>query len=281
MKRRLILTLLLVQTILLSAQNFSFVYLPDIHLRPESTIAAGFDKMVSIVNKLHPDFVLTGGDMIYTAKTVNGQKAAILFDYMDKKFQKFKMPVYLTMGNHENVGITKESGIDKTDPDWGKQMFERRYNKRYYSFVFDGWKFFILDGIKIRELEKDYTQGIDLEQIKWLSHELAMTDTTMPVVISMHTPFVNPHEVISSGSGPVSPVCDSVLKMFSRHNLKMVLEGHTHLYMNLYYDGIYYLSGGSSEIYTDGINHGFLFVRVKNTQEDVKFIPLPGPGKKK
>jgi predicted MPP superfamily phosphohydrolase len=277
MKRRLILILLLVQTFLLSAQNFSFVYLPDIHLRPDSTVSAGFDRMVRAVNKLHPDFVLTGGDMIYTAKTVDGKKAAVLFDYMDMKFSKFRMPVYMTMGNHENVGITKESGIDKTDPDWGKQMFEKRYNKRYYSFVFGGWKFFVLDGIRIREPEKDYTQGIDNEQIEWLRNELAATDTTMPAAISMHTPFVNPHDVISTESGPVSSVCDSVLKMFKGHNLKLVLEGHTHVFMNLYYDGTHYLSGGSSEINTDGKNHGFLFIRVKNAGEDVRFIPLPRP----
>lgn len=282
MKRNLLLILLFAQAVGLHAQSFSFVYLPDIHLRPDSTVTAGFEKMVSVVNKLHPDFVLTGGDMIYTAKTVNGQKAALLFDYMDKEFERFRMPVYLTMGNHENVGITKESGIDKTDPDWGKQMFERRYNKRYYSFTSNGWKFFVLDGIKIREQEKDYTQGIDAEQINWIRHELESTDTKMPLVISMHTPFVNPEDVLSTDSGPVPAVCDSVLKLFGRHNLKFILEGHTHLYMSLYYEGKYILSGGSSEIHTDEHNHGFFFIKVNKKGEFVKFVPLPGPasGKK-
>jgi predicted MPP superfamily phosphohydrolase len=115
MRRNLLILILVLQSLLLSAQNFSFVYLPDIHLRPDSAVMAGFAQMTSRVNRLHPDFVLTGGDMIYTAKTVNGQKAAILFDLMDKEFRMFKMPVRMTMGNHENVGITAESGIDKTE----------------------------------------------------------------------------------------------------------------------------------------------------------------------
>ncbi len=274
MKKNLLLISLLLQAILLPAQNFSFVYLPDIHLRPDSKVSTGFDKMVTVVNKLHPDFVLTGGDMIYTAKSVDGKKAEVLFDYMDKKFESFRMPVYMTMGNHENVGITAESGIDKTDQDWGKQMFERRYHKRYYSFIYDGWKFFVIDGIKIREQEKDYTQGIDAEQIDWLKHELDLTDTVMPVIISMHTLFVNPHNVISTASGPVSPVCDSVLKIFGKHNLKLVLEGHTHLFMDLSFGGISYLSGGSSEVNTDPVHHGFYIIKVKKLDQDHLFIKL-------
>jgi 3',5'-cyclic AMP phosphodiesterase CpdA len=281
MKKILLISILLLQMSFLAAQSFSFVYLPDIHLRPDSAVRAGFEQMVSRVNKLHPDFVLTGGDMIYTAKTVNGQKAAVLFDFMDKEFKLFRMPVRMTMGNHENVGITAESGIDKTDPDWGKQMFEKRYHKRYYSFDYKGWKFFILDGINIREIEKDYTQGIDPGQVEWIRNELKSTSKSTPLVISMHTPFVSPESVVSSASKVMSPVCDTVLHMFRGYDLKMVLEGHTHRYMNLYYHGIYYLSGGSSEIYTDKDDHGFLFIKAKNDNEDIKFVALPGPVKKK
>lgn len=279
MKKAVILSLFLLYSAYSYPQEFSFVYLPDIHLRPDSAIQAGFEQMVSKVNKLHPDFVLTGGDMIYTAKTVNGEKAKVLFDYMDKEFSLFRMPVKMTMGNHENVGITAESGINSTDRDWGKRMFERRYHKRYYSFIYNGWKFFILDGIKILEESKNYTQGIDSVQIEWLRTELKSTDKTTPLVISMHTPFINPESVISSASRAMSPVCDTVLNMFKDHNLRIVLEGHTHRYMNLYYQKIHYLSGGSSEINTDENDRGFYLVKAGDGGEEVRFVPLPGPGK--
>jgi hypothetical protein len=116
-------------------------------------------------------------------------------------------------------------------------------------------------------------------QIEWLRNELNSTDKTIPLVLSMHTPFINPENVISSASRVMSPVCDTVLHMFRGHNLKMVLEGHTHQYMNLYYHGIYYLSGGSSEIYTDESDHGFFFIKIRDENEKVNFLPLPGPGK--
>lgn len=276
MKKIIFILFLVLQSALFSAQNFSFVFLPDIHLRPDSATKTGFEKTASLVNDLHPDFVLTGGDMIYTAKNVNGQKASVLFDFMDKEFKLFRMPVRMTMGNHENVGITAESGIDSTDTAWGKQMFEKRYHKRYYTFEFKGWKFFVLDGIKILEKTKNYMEGIDEDQIDWIKDELLSTDKRTPLVISMHTPFVDPNSVISSQSKTMTVICDTVLRMFQGFNLKMVLEGHTHRYMNLFYHGIYYLSGGSSEIYTNEDDHGFLFIKVNNEHEDIKFVSLAG-----
>lgn len=281
MKKIFIISVSLLQAFLSYGQSFSFVYLPDIHLRPDSDVKAGFEQMVSRVNKIHPDFILTGGDMIYTAKTVNGKKAAVLFDFMDKEFRLFTMPVYTTMGNHENVGITAESGIDKTDPDWGKQMFEKRYHKRYYTFEYKGWKFFILDGIKIMEKTKNYTEDIDDEQIEWIKKELKSTDKNTPLVISMHTPFIDPNSVVTSKSKVMPAICDTVLNMFKGYDLKMVLEGHTHRYMNLFYHGIYYLSGGSSEIYTDEEDHGFLQIKVNGTVPAVNFVDLPEPAEKK
>ncbi len=61
----------------------------------------------SIVNKiqaLQPDFVLLGGDLMNTAKS----------DYVDafEPFNQLKMPVYATLGNHDNMWEAKAiSGI--------------------------------------------------------------------------------------------------------------------------------------------------------------------------
>ena len=265
--------ILLFQITLLSAQkNFSFVFLPDIHLQSDSAVLAGFSGLTEKINRLHPDFILTGGDMIYTAKNVSDDKAKILFDLMDKEFERFKMPVYLTMGNHENVGITVESGIDKTNPMWGKQMYESRYTKRYYTFNYNGWKFFILDGIKILEQEKNYTQGIDSVQIEWIKSELRLTDKNIPVVISVHPPLINPHAITDPASQALSANSAAVLNLFRDHDLRIVLEGHTHLYMKLFYAGTNYISGGSTAYGTDPQNYGFTLVKIRNGVEDFQFI---------
>jgi Icc protein len=272
--RRLSLWLiLLIQAQAISGQDkFSFVFLPDIHLQPDSAVVAGFENMVSQVNRLHPDFILTGGDMIYTAKNVNDEKAKSLFDLMDLEFKRFRMPVYLTMGNHETVGITAGSGIDSTNQMWGKRMYESRYGKRFYTFRYKGWKFFILDGIKILVEEKNYTQGVDSLQLEWIRNELLETDKTTPIIISIHTPLINPHAFEGPGIPAISDNSARVLDLFRSHNLKIVLEGHTHLYMNLYFNEIYYISGGSTSYGTDINDDGFMLVNIKKDNEDLRFV---------
>jgi 3',5'-cyclic-AMP phosphodiesterase len=273
MKQLLFLLLFSLKIGLLSGQNnFSFVFLPDLHLHHDSLVEANYNLLVKRINHLKPDFILTGGDMIYTAKNVNDKKAGLLFDLMDKELGLFRMPLRLTMGNHETVGITAESGIDKTNPNWGKQMYEKRYGKPYYSFMHEGWKFFILDGIRILEKEKNYTQGVDSTQIEWLKKELENTDKRVPLVISIHTPLINPGAMTEPKSQALSENSKSVLDLFKDHDLKMVLQGHNHTYMNLFINGMYFLSGGSASIDTDRENYGFLFIKVHHNTENIRFI---------
>jgi 3',5'-cyclic-AMP phosphodiesterase len=274
MKVVLFSVILFIQSGVLYAQkSFSFVFLPDVHLQHDSVIIANFERVAGKINKLHPDFVIAGGDMIYTAKNVDDKKAAALFDLMDKEFRLFRMPVYMVMGNHENVGITGETGMDKTNPMWGKQMYEKRYRKRYYSFLHQGWKFIILDGIKILEKKKDYTDGVDSIQIEWLKKELDQTDKRIPLAVSIHTPFINPDAMTDPRSQALSEDSRAILNLFKDHNLKMVLQGHNHIYMNLYINGIYYISGGSTLNGTDFYDYGFPLFKVHNGEVSFKFVP--------
>lgn len=274
MKKAVLFLVILFQIGLLTAQNnFSFVFLPDLHLRPDSApVEAKFDRVAKQVNKLKPDFAIMGGDMIYTAKNVDEKKAKVLFDFMDTKFQQFKMPLYYTMGNHEIVGVLAESGMEISHPLWGNVMYEKLYGKRYQSFSHSGWKFFLLDGIKIREEERDYTSGVDSVQIEWLKHELLQTDNITPIVVVIHTPLINPKAIRNSQQNVLSEKSEAVLNLFNDYNLKMVLQGHNHVYMNLLIDGIQYISGGSTTYNTNPVNDGFLYVKIKNNVEEIKFI---------
>lgn len=279
MKRAILYLFFTFQLVLLSGQgNFSFVFLPDIHLNSDSVTAANFDRLVVQINLLHPDFVITGGDMIYTAKNLDDKRAKTLFDFMQTKFRKFQMPVHYTIGNHEIVGVLAESGMNVTDPLFGKKIYENLFGNRFTAFTHDGWKFFLLDGIKILEKERNYTQGVDSLQIEWIKHELLSTDRNTPVVIVIHTPLINPHAITDSRSTLLSSNSEEVLNLFRGYNLKIVLEGHTHLYMNLFYDGIHYISGGSTSWAPDLKNNdGFILVNVRNNLEDIQFIPTARP----
>jgi 3',5'-cyclic-AMP phosphodiesterase len=276
-KKYFMIILLVYQATLIYGQkDFSFVYLPDLHLRPDSLVISNFERVASQVNAVYPDFVLTGGDMIYTAKNINDDKAKILFDLMDKEFKLFKVPIRMTMGNHENVGITAEATIDSSNINWGKKMYIKRYHQRYYSFVYNGWKFFVLDGIKILVNQRNYTEGVDSVQVEWIKKELQSTDKTMPIIISIHPPIVNPEGLTNPESRVISANSAMVLNLFKGYNLKIVLEGHTHRYMYLYVNGIYYINGGSSSYGTDPFDFGFIKVDIKNNIEDIKFLKIAG-----
>jgi Icc protein len=185
------------------------------------------------------------------------------------------MPVYYTMGNHEIVGVLAESGMDIRDPMWGKGMYDKLHGNTYYTFTHSGWKFFVLDGIKVLEKERNYTQGVDSLQMEWLKKELLLTDKTTPLIISIHTPLINPHAINDPEAHMLSRTSESVLNLFREHNLKIVLEGHTHLYMNLLFEGIHYISGGSTA-YTPDLdihNDGFILINILNNKETIQFIP--------
>lgn len=280
MKKALFLLIFIFQFGLLFGQNdFSFIFLPDLHLRPDSEVGVNFDRVTIQINDLQPDFVITGGDMIYTAKNVDEIKAKALFDFMDTKFNQLNMPLYYTMGNHEIVGVLAESGMEISHPLWGKEMYEKRYGKRYQVFTNSGWKFFLLDGIKIREKERNYTSGVDSVQIEWLKNKLLLTDKNTPIVMVIHTPLVNPHAITNSEHQALSKDSEAILNLFKEYNLKMVLQGHNHKYMNLFIGGIYYISGGSTSLGTDLVNDGFIFVHVKDNLEEIKFIQTDRPTK--
>lgn len=273
MKRVTLCLILILQIALVFAQkDFSFIFLPDLHLRPDPNVEASFDIVARQVNNLHPDFIITGGDMIYTAKNVDDKKAKVLFDLMDTELKKFNMPVYLTKGNHEVVGVLAESGIDSSNPFWGNRMYEQRYGNRYKSFMNSGWKFFLLDGIKIVEKVRNYSENVDSVQMEWIKKELQSTDKSAPIVLVMHPPFINPEAILSSRSRVMSKNSEDVLSLFKGYNLKIVLFGHNHTYMNLYLHGIYYIEGGSTTYGTPPLEDGFLLVKVKNNIEDIQFI---------
>lgn len=275
MKKGIIAFVLLTRIGWVSAQtDISFIFLPDLHLRPDSLVEMNFTLIAEQISELNPDFIITGGDMIYTAKNTDEKQAGKLFDYMDSKLKQLGKPVYLTMGNHELVGILPGSGIDESNPLWGKRLYEKRYGTRYSSCDVSGWKFFFLDGVKILEKEKNYTQEVDSLQIEWIRAELMKTDQEVPIIISIHTPLINPRAMMDPNTSALTTNSQHVLELFREHNLKMVLQGHNHLYMNLFIHGIQFISGGSTSYNAEPspYDDGFILVHIKENHAETEFI---------
>ncbi len=262
--------------------DFTFAFLTDIHVQPESNAIKGFKKAIQNVNDLKPDFVITGGDLIMDALGVSYGRADSLYRIYDSLQGLFNMPVYNTLGNHEVFGIYKSAGIDTTHELFGKKMFEERIGPRYYSFNYDNWHFIVLDAIGITP-ERQYKGEIDQKQIKWIINDLEKIDRNTPVVVCVHIPFVTAAAQIefgplsANGGRLVIMNNKEVLELFSGYNLKLVLQGHVHLIEDIFYNNIHFVTGGavSANWWLGkhfGTEEGFLMVKVKGDEFEWDYI---------
>lgn len=262
--------------------GFSFAFLTDIHVQPERMATEGFKAAIARVNKLKPDFVITGGDLIMDALAQTPGRADSLYNLYVETQKAFKMPVYNTMGNHEVFGYYPESGVDSSHPLYGDKMFEEKLGKRYYAVDHHGWRFYILDSVDEWE-EGGYYGFVDQEQLDWLKEDLASVDPETPIVISVHIPLISVFTQLDVGStapngrGTVVTNSKELLELFRDHNLRLVLQGHLHSNEDIQvYDtrfiSVGAVSGGWWQGAHRGFEEGFLMVHVSDEKIETEYI---------
>ena len=234
-----------------SAQNgnFSFVFMTDMHLRPDPVVEKAFNKVVQRIEQIKPDFVLSGGDQIFDIMRGNRAKGDSLFTYYLSQTRRFKVPVYNCVGNHDLFGIYEESPEDSSHPDYKLGMFKRYFGDPYYSFDHKGWHFIVLNVLDVDNYK--YIGRVDEAQLKWIKSDLSSVKPQTPVVVVAHIPLVTTyHDLYPPQNGYLSqpPVANrnEVLTLFKDHNLKFVLQGHIHWFEDLNIAGkTHYITGGS------------------------------------
>jgi hypothetical protein len=254
----------------------------DIHLQPETNAVEGFSQAIDTINSLKPAFVITGGDMIMDALAQNYSRADSLYNLYIATADRLQMPLYNSLGNHEIFGIYESSMTEKTHPEYGEKMFEKRLGESYYSFEYNGWKFFILNSVEDNG-NNGYIGLIDSVQKEWINEELKNTYLETPIVIVTHIPFVTAYTQVYSGStfanGESLVVTNSkeIIGLFTNHNLKLVLQGHLHTQEDIYIDNIHYVTGGAiSGAWWVGPNRGyeegFMQINIKDDNFSWKYI---------
>jgi Icc protein len=262
--------------------SFTFAFLTDIHVSREHHADLGFRKAIDTVNKLNPDFVITGGDLVSDALGQRESRADSLYDLYIELSHLFNMPVYNTMGNHEVFGIYKSSGVDPSNPLFGEKMYEARMGKSYYAFDYKGWRFYILNSVEVTP-EREYIGKIDEAQVNWIREDLKNVNSKTPIVISVHIPFITIQNQLLVGStaanGPWDVITNSreVLDLFKDYNLKLVLQGHMHFLEDDYAIGTHFITGGavSADWWNgplNGMEEGFLLLKVKGEDFSWEYI---------
>tara|TARA_R110002167_G_scaffold49412_33_gene144793 strand:- start:1685 stop:2650 length:966 start_codon:yes stop_codon:yes gene_type:complete len=271
------------QTAVRSEENhaedaFEFAFLTDIHIKPELNAPKGFQMAIDKVNELNPDFVITGGDLVYDVMRGDHVKSEALFNLYKEMSKGFTMPVYNCIGNHDLFGIYKESPENEDHPDYKYGMWERHFGKTYYSFDHKGWHFITLNSLDTTE-DKRYKGYFSEAQLQWLEEDLKKVESATPIIITTHIPMICTYSQLNGSTG--SRTVDNaavVFQMLENHNLKLVLQGHIHWkeygFIN---DRFQFLTGGS--IAGNGwkgrrhnTREGFMKIKVKGNDFSWEYI---------
>lgn len=256
---------------------FSFVFMTDIHLKPEMNAPIGFQMAIDKTNELNPDFVITGGDLVYDAMRGGQTRCDSLFTLYKEMSKGFRMPVYNTLGNHDLFAIYPESPESETNPDYKYGMFERYFGKTYYSFNHKDWHFIVLNSLDVTA-DKKYCGHFQKEQLEWLKSDLDKTDSLTPIVVISHIPMLSVRGQMAGRDGPMIDNVAEVFKMLETKNLKLILQGHIHWKESgVVNDRFEYITGGS--IAGNGwkgrrhnTKEGFVLLKIQNGEISWEYI---------
>ncbi|MCX6224050.1 MAG: metallophosphoesterase [Bacteroidia bacterium] len=261
--------------------DFSFAFMTDIHMTPDKSAPQGFQQAIDTVNKLKPDFVITGGDLVMDALGQTRSRADSLYQLYGGLMKGFNMPVHNTVGNHELFAFYNKN-IDTLDVDYGEGMFRRYFGNPWKSFDYKGWHFILL-----KSIEPTYTRGyygnINPVQMEWLKQDLAKVNDKTPVVVSVHIPFITVYNQWQeggqqvNGGGSVITNGKEVMDMLRKKNLKLVLQGHQHYYEDLFMDGVHFITGGAVSAGWWGgalgkMEEGFMLIKVYGDQIKSEYV---------
>jgi 3',5'-cyclic-AMP phosphodiesterase len=215
-------------------QKFSFVFMSDIHYTQKFDAPRGFQMAVDTINKIHPDFIMVGGDMVYDALRSSQKDAVMYANAYIKAAANIKAPIYYAMGNHEVFQLYNKTA-DTNNVIYGKAFYEKYFGKRYYSFNHKGWHFMVLDNIFINP-DRKYIGKIDSVQMAWIVEDLKTVDPKTPIVIMAHVPLITTLSQWYGGGTNANDdkiaAVDShkIIKLFANKNLRLILQGHLHYF---------------------------------------------------
>lgn len=236
------------------AKGFSFLHLTDMHVRRKRQGHKGYEACVQSVNKKYKtsDFVLMGGDLGFDGNYTAKEEFIDQLNLYKSISDQLTMPYYNSIGNHDVLGWNVRRKVPLDDPDLGKKLIMDKLlmQSSYYSFSHKGWHFVILDSIYPVEAEHgpSYKAAFGDEQLEWLRFDLGACHK-MPTVIVTHIAAFC-HIAQQNGDPKMNVfggmVVDDAVKfrqIIERHNVKAVLQGHSHVPEDYFYNGIWYVTG--------------------------------------
>lgn len=269
-------------TAALAQNKFSFVFMSDVHYTQKFNAPKGFQLLVDTLNRLNPDLVLLGGDIVYDALRVTEQEVVGNTNAYLKAAAQIKAPIHYAVGNHEVFELYQKAA-DTSGALFGKRYYEQFFGKRYYSFDHKGWHFMVLDNIYVTP-ERSYMGKVDSVQLDWIKADLKTVSDSTPIVIMAHVPLITTlSQWYGGGTNPnedkVAAVdSHKILRLFGDKKLRLILQGHLH-----YFEALNVLnktlvitapavSGNWWRGKKHGIEEGFIQLNVDGDRIDYNYI---------
>ena len=253
--------------------RFSFAFFTDLHLNNgNNNCFQGFDQAINDAKSKDVDFIMTGGDNVDIDVLAKDAKTAHeLYQKYALKIENAGIPFYPTIGNHDRFW-----GVEKGDPLYNEGLFEKYIHETTYSFNHKGWHFIVLNTAQIC----DGSYCVDQEQKEWLANNLAKVDKQTPIVVSVHVPFLSVYYPALRGDYTDTDTFSNfkeIWDMFENKNLKMVLQGHMHLYEEIKVKGVQFITAGAvSASWWGGAYHGteegYLKVDINGNNFDWEYV---------
>ena len=226
-------------------------FLTDCHAMDEHDAPAWLDRTAELMNSLKPDLIIGGGDFVHGGFQSPGKEMEHRWGLADTFLKKLKTRLEPLIGNHD---FYEPLLADKTpspgDPRWRwRQYFGLEHT--YRSFPWNGYRFLMLDSVKVVGGKEPYQGWIDEEQLAWLEHELATMPLNEPIILCTHIPF---HTLVSGALGGLvgpSPGRVSVLnanlvmEKLRNRPVAAILQGHVHMNERLELNGVPCITGGA------------------------------------
>lgn len=245
-------------------EELTFAFLTDVHLSiaNEGDGVSGLKQALERVKKTPAEFVVFGGDLVDVsgmAKDLSKEQADSLYTVFKQTVGQSGIPYFPAIGNHDRY-FDAEKGYTV-----GDEVFEAHFDtKSYYTFEKKGVRFFVLNSVQ---------DGLCLgkEEMAWLKKELRHIPLATPIVVVQHVPVYSLYSPVVSGKFvPWDVICNyrEELEVFREHNLMLVLQGHQHLYEEIFVQNVQYITAGAVcaswwEGAFHGTEEGFLLVRIR------------------
>jgi len=251
---------------LAQADRFDFVFAADLSDLDNAAHEVGRQKTKASFaeicdRKPRPAFLLVQGDL-----GIGADGGAGFLDCL----KSVTIPVRLGIGNHEIQPAAANP----------KGVYERLFGPTYYSFDWGPVHFVILDGNKPAASPGHSLGMVEPRELAWLEADLAAQPAGKPIIVAVHIPIVSTYPArrpdLEETKAPFwqSANRDHLTSLFTRHGVRLVLQGHFHENERIIEGGVEYVESvslcgrwwksgaGQLERATDGTPRGYRVVSI-------------------